>query len=239
MNTLFEILSPVNNKYYTWYKAICQRATNRTLPKNTYTEIHHILPRSLYPEYSKNPKNLVTLTAREHFICHWLLTKIINDSKIIYAFQMMIPNHTGKRYLPKSSIVYHNLKLKFSINNQGTKNYSWYTDGESNIIISHNATVPAGFFPGRTFSQEHKESLKGIPKTEAQKQKQSKSMQGKPGCVGLSNSSTRPEVRDKIRKSRIGSKASKETKIKMKLSKLGKKRGPYKKSSPQTIPDAD
>ena len=228
MNTFIKKLNTTNNKYYTWYSNICQRALLRNLPSNIYTEKHHILPKSLYPEYAKNKDNLVKLTAREHFICHWILTKLIKDPKIVYAFQMMIPNKTSKRYRPKSGIVYENLKKKFSKNNKGSAGNKWYTNGTSNKFTS---TAPVGFIPGRTFSIDHKNKLKGIPKTQEHKQKQSASMKGKPGCSGDSNPAKRAEVREKISKSRTGTTASDETKIKMRDSKLGKKRGPYKVKS--------
>lgn len=41
---------------------------------SNYYENHHIIPRSL--NGSNSSENLVLLTAREHFICHWLLVKI-------------------------------------------------------------------------------------------------------------------------------------------------------------------
>jgi hypothetical protein len=225
MNTFIEKLKIPNNKYYTWYSNICQRALLRNLPTSTYTEKHHILPKSLYPEYSKNKDNLVKLTAREHFLCHWLLTKIVNDPKTIYAFQMMIPNKTTNRYRPKSSTVYENLKKKFSKNNKGSTGKTWYTNGTDNKFT---AIAPIGFTPGRTFSTYHKNKLKGIPKTQEQKQKQSRAISGKPGLTGDANPAKRQDVRDKISKSRTGTTASDETKTKMRNSKLGKKRGPYK-----------
>jgi hypothetical protein len=217
-----------SSKYYKWYRNICLRAINRILPNTIYTETHHILPKSIYPQYAKDKNNLVTLTAREHFICHWLLTKFIKDSKIVYAFQMMIPNKTSNRYLPKSSIVYKKLKEQFFLNNQGSKNCKWYTNGVENKMFKTYDVIPLDFVPGRTFSINHKNKLKGIPKSTEQKQKQSIAMQGKPGVSGNNNPAKRPEVREKIRKARLGSTASDETKLKMKLSKIGKKRGSYK-----------
>lgn len=41
-----------------------------------YYEAHHILPKSLFPLWSCKKSTLVLLTAREHFFCHQLLTKI-------------------------------------------------------------------------------------------------------------------------------------------------------------------
>jgi hypothetical protein len=227
MDTLFNLISS-DCKYFIWYKNICQRAKNRILSDGIYNEMHHVLPKSIFPQYKKNPENLVKLTAREHFICHWLLTKFIDNPKIIYAFQMMMPNKTGNRYIPKSSIVYQQLKNKFSLNNKGTKGHIWITNGKDNRLILFDSVLPFGFYPGRTFSQSHKKSLKGIPKTIEQKEKQSRAMKGKPGLPGELNPAKREEVRKKISKARSGTTASEETKLKMKLSKLGKKLGSYK-----------
>jgi hypothetical protein len=65
----------IDNKYTKWYHAIVQNANLRTLPDGTYVESHHIIPRSLGGNNSK--ENLVKLTAREHFVCHLLLTKMV------------------------------------------------------------------------------------------------------------------------------------------------------------------
>lgn len=62
----------LNNKYTKYYYAIISNAQTRTL--ETYTECHHIVPKSLGGSNTKD--NLVRLTAREHFICHRLLTKM-------------------------------------------------------------------------------------------------------------------------------------------------------------------
>ena len=65
----------IDNKYTKWYHAIVQNANLRILPDGTYVESHHIIPRSLGGNNSK--ENLVKLTAREHFVCHLLLTKMV------------------------------------------------------------------------------------------------------------------------------------------------------------------
>ena len=53
--------------------------------ENQYFEFHHILPKSLYPKWLKRKLNLVALTAREHFFCHQLLTKIYNTPEMHIA----------------------------------------------------------------------------------------------------------------------------------------------------------
>jgi hypothetical protein len=79
----------IDNKYKRWYDNIINNAKVRTL--DGYFEKHHIIPRSLGGADTK--ENLVNLTAKEHFICHWLLIKFTeNDEKMkmSYAFWMMI-----------------------------------------------------------------------------------------------------------------------------------------------------
>ena len=53
--------------------------------KNGYYERHHILPKSLFPLWVKRKSNIVLLTAREHFFCHQLLTKIYPGQKMSFA----------------------------------------------------------------------------------------------------------------------------------------------------------
>jgi len=103
------------NKYEKWYAAITERAKHRTI--DGYKESHHIIPHSLGG--SNDPSNLVDLTAREHFICHWLLTKMYTGearSKMInamYIMQAKGPNQ--KRYESKiTSRIYDKLREEYS-----------------------------------------------------------------------------------------------------------------------------
>lgn len=63
----------IDNKYKKWYDSIVLNARNRNA--EGYTEKHHIVPRSLGG--SDDASNLVKLTAKEHFVCHRLLTKFV------------------------------------------------------------------------------------------------------------------------------------------------------------------
>ena len=79
----------IDNKYTLWYYSIISRARIRNI--SGYTEKHHIIPHSLGG--SNLAENLVKLTAREHFICHKLLTKMLVDaksrSKMMYAYRAL------------------------------------------------------------------------------------------------------------------------------------------------------
>jgi hypothetical protein len=89
------------------------KSESRVKSPDIYYECHHIIPRCIGG--SNNKDNLVLLTAREHFICHWLLSRIYTDNKkLIYSFHAMCKqNKSGKRYIP-SSRVYAEAKELFN-----------------------------------------------------------------------------------------------------------------------------
>ncbi len=76
----------IENKYTRWYFAIVSTRPQRSKVSD-YFESHHIIPRALGGSNEK--PNLVLLTAREHFVVHWLLTKMCIDPehkrKMLYA----------------------------------------------------------------------------------------------------------------------------------------------------------
>lgn len=83
----------IHNKYYNWYNSIVNSATAQCRQKGagTYYELHHILPKSMGGTDEKS--NLVLLTAKEHVVCHHLLTKMTtgqDKSKMLYAYWSLI-----------------------------------------------------------------------------------------------------------------------------------------------------
>lgn len=89
----------VENKYYSWYLMLVNSRKSRGLRKQDlsfYTEKHHIIPKSLGGTDSKD--NFVLLTAREHYIAHWLLVKCTEGPakfKMACGFYR-ITNQSGK-----------------------------------------------------------------------------------------------------------------------------------------------
>lgn len=78
----------IDNKYSRWYNNIIKRAQTRTI--TGYVEKHHIIPKSLGGSNAKS--NVVSLTAKEHFICHMLLSKMVDGiqrQKMIHAWWAM------------------------------------------------------------------------------------------------------------------------------------------------------
>lgn len=108
--------------YLKVYNQLVEKAKNESRVKSleTYYENHHIKPKSLYPELDKDLDNLVLLTPREHYIAHWLLTKIYPVKSMAYAFLAMC-NKSSNKYFTRdykvNSKVYSKLKKEFSSNN--------------------------------------------------------------------------------------------------------------------------
>jgi hypothetical protein len=105
------------------YKKVYDNIINRAKDRNwnrlsamEYVERHNIVPRSLGGKDTKD--NLAFLTAREHFICHWLLYKLSegsNKSKMANAwFRMCQTNEFQSRYNSKH---YSRARKAFSDNN--------------------------------------------------------------------------------------------------------------------------
>ena len=107
----------INNKYTNWYNSIINKAKNRII--TGYTEKHHIIPSSLGG--TNNKENLVTLTAREHFVCHLLLTKMVDTNlkkKMTYALWLMCNTkneHQSNRYNTTNRI-YESVREQHSLN---------------------------------------------------------------------------------------------------------------------------
>lgn len=100
--------------YQRIYDQIIDRARIRVLEKEIYREKHHIIPKCLGG--SDDKENLVELTAREHFLCHWLLVRIFpENNKLSFAFWSMCKQKTSKqlRYTP-SSRVYEEARQSFN-----------------------------------------------------------------------------------------------------------------------------
>jgi hypothetical protein len=104
-----------DNKYTRWYYSIIDSAKSqqriklkKNNPSYVYYESHHIKPKSM------GGTETVLLTAREHFICHLLLTRMCVSSKDQYKMfaaldYMMFKNkNQSERYI--NSYLYEKYK---------------------------------------------------------------------------------------------------------------------------------
>lgn len=89
------------NKFYSKvYFSTIEKAVTRGWKKARGRERHHIIPQSLGGSNDKS--NLVYLSCREHFLCHWLLVKMTEGEyyhKMVYALMgMRAENKQQERY---------------------------------------------------------------------------------------------------------------------------------------------
>lgn len=152
--------------YSKLYYRIIELAKNREkYNERVYYENHHIVPRSLGG--SDDPVNIVRLTSREHFICHYLLTKMYKKYsnewyKVTHAFMFMIsiPNCANKRYV--NSRLYENIRKSFpevmSKSQNGAKNSQYgkkwiYNETiRESKKIEKNSPIPDGWNEGRVIN---------------------------------------------------------------------------------------
>lgn len=138
----------VNNHYYTRYEKIIQHYKTNSV--SVYSEKHHIIPKSLGG--ANNGENIVRLCARAHFICHYLLWKMmpigtVERKKMAYAFNQMKRIGTNSR-------LYSNFREEFSIYVGVDKAGNAYCKGLKTYYnpadekIKRGKNVPEGYIEG-------------------------------------------------------------------------------------------
>ena len=130
----------IDNKYRRWYYEIIKHAQslNRIKSKSTYYEQHHIIPKSANGTNSKD--NLVLLTPREHFICHWLLIKFTSGNvkiKMMYALSFFTTRNINSRQYAIS--VKYNSISKQGKNNPMYQQPAWNRGISTPMAVMENA----------------------------------------------------------------------------------------------------
>ncbi len=157
----------IDNKYTTWYNSIIQKAKSRSFPKNVYSERHHIIPKSIGGNDSAD--NLVRLTAKEHFICHLLLTKMVegNQKRSMYHAAWKMVNQA------------RSYQQRYKVNSH---TYSLLKERNAKALSESNTGKPSKI-KGRIISPEWREKLRqanlGKKRSKESIEKQSKTMTGK------------------------------------------------------------
>ena len=114
--------------YQRIYDQIIDRAKERTL--EGYKEKHHTIPKCIGG--SNDASNLVELTAREHFLCHHLLTKIHpENNKIFFAFWAMCTLKTKQqeRHVPSSKLYEEIRKVRSIVHSANLKKFHKTPEG--------------------------------------------------------------------------------------------------------------
>lgn len=175
--------------YIRHYNLLVQKAQkeNRVKTKENYYEKHHIVPKSEGGTDTK--ENLVLLTAREHFIAHWLLYRDQPNIKSrAYAFWKMCTQHNPKqnRYTP-SSRIYEEARLGFRKANSKTHKGKTLTEKHRKQISERRKGKATN--SGYTHTEQTKQRIsatkkgaiawnKGIPHSETTRQAISKAKKG-------------------------------------------------------------
>lgn len=209
--------------YQKIYDQIIEKARKENRVKSTdiYYEAHHVIPRCLGGEglttQWKTHPNIVLLTAREHFVCHWLLARLYpNNRKVVYTFWMMSTGGSSvqPRYRP-SSRVYEEAKEMYKLSDRKHSQ-------ESRDAISKRMKGRASNMLGKLHSKETiekiKQSNRGKKRSDITKSKMSESKKGKPSNNkgNPSNYTHSEETRQKMR-------------LAVRKKRIGIPRGPYKK----------
>lgn len=173
---MIETFAFLQNKYTKWYFNIISNAQNRDI--SSYTEKHHVIPKSLGG--SNKQTNLVKLTAREHFICHWLLTKMVIETKHRYqmwnAFSCMLYRELPRMARHKvSGQVFENIKK------EGAKIKSVKFIGENNPMYGLRGKDHPAY--GTKWTDEMRKNAsdahKGYVRSIESRKKQSKKTKGR------------------------------------------------------------
>lgn len=166
--------------YKNIYYKIIENAKKETENGNRhvgYFEKHHILPKSLGGSNDEN--NLVKLTAREHFICHWLLVKMYDKGtteryKMLCALWRMSNKSSSHKEHYINSRAYEKLRIEFServskelsILQAGEKNSQygskWYTNRNTGESKKFKEKPDDIWLEGRDIFNKHKGQLWSI-----------------------------------------------------------------------------
>ena len=196
----------IENKYSKIYFSIISNAKSRTILPETYTEKHHIIPKSLGGNNSKD--NLAVLTAREHFICHLLLPRMTSGNDQIKMFhaawRMCCKGKNSKHNYKITSTIYKKLKEQRAEYLKTIRGKAHHNYGKKTGRISEDFTLE--WRTNLSASRQGKSSWnKGIARTDEERLKISNSRKAKAGTDGWN---IRPkcsaEKAEKIKKANTG-----------------------------------
>lgn len=135
--------------YYDYVKYV--KGLNRFKGDGNYYETHHIKPRSLGGKDSA--ENLILLTAREHFLAHYLLCKFTegeNKKKMLWAFHRLCYSDASRHFrnennFKMSSRLYEYLRKEFvkifesenwkNLCKERSKDRTWINNGKNSKMV--------------------------------------------------------------------------------------------------------
>lgn len=184
MNTYLETLmafSP-DSKYVKMYVAIIHNRLNNG-HSETYSEKHHILPRCTASIFEtsdiESKNNIVNLTAREHYICHKLLSKVdfgkTINKKLKYAYCCMaFKQGDGGSLTRKYKITSREYDNAKRIMSAIQKEYHWsQTESGRKRLSAIRKSIAANMSVDKklAISKRLSDAGKGKPKSDSHKNK--------------------------------------------------------------------
>jgi hypothetical protein len=110
---IYRLPNPKSTHYLNRYIKFITVA-KKSVVSDKYVESHHILPQSMGG--LNNDDNLVKLSARQHYLAHWMLWKAYKSKEMTFAFFSMSnqSNQYQGRNCRINSRIYENLRNEFS-----------------------------------------------------------------------------------------------------------------------------
>lgn len=163
--------------YYDYVNYV--KSLNRFKGDGNYYEKHHIKPRSLGGDNSK--ENLVLLTAREHFLAHYLLCKFTkgeDKKKMVWAFHRLCYSDSSRHIRKEnnfklSSRFYEYLRKEFikifesgdwkKFCSERTKDRVWINNGNISKMVKDfelDNFLKEGWVKGRLYIRGRRVKLK-------------------------------------------------------------------------------
>lgn len=206
------------------------KSENRIKHNGIYYENHHILPKCLNGTDDKD--NLVLLTAKEHYLCHKLLTYIYKGNRrVVWAFHKMTYSKNGDhikcsrdylyvKELMKLIPVSNETRQKLSKSLTGNKNLLGHKHSlETRLKIAQKSSRKRNFKHSLETKRKISEAHKGKKISEETKKK-----------IGEKSKNIK-HSRESIEKTRLKNKGKKRSlEFKKKMSEIGKLRTKEKNS---------
>lgn len=197
-------ITPINNEYLQKYLLFIVGVKNQA--DHLFGEKHHILPKSLFPEFRYNKLNLKFISAKNHFIAHYLLYKAYPDNRqMICAFKLMFDMYKGKKILDENILNEYALEYEIARilvskkNSDNLKGRIFSDEHRKNLSIANIGNPNVGQ-KGRVLTAEHKAKITASK-------------------IGVKQSDTH---RESNRNARLGKKHTEEHKNKISLANKGK-----------------
>jgi len=141
-----------NKHYLNRYITFIERCQEKNKNFTGYVEKHHICPKAkdMFPEYKNfkdHPWNLAILTARQHFLAHWILARAYGGGMWVAFFNMSVCKTTNQqRTVIKNSRIYEEIRKNLFMSEETKNKISKSMKGKKNSL-------------GRKLSDDTKEKI--------------------------------------------------------------------------------